>query len=187
MTVFTRRTVLRGAAATTAVGAVVSVNATLPAEAADAATSMKLFVGLSSALTGIGEKKLAPDRDPLNVKQAYYDQARTYPEFDRLLRIYADNQSTSNKDEIAKIILDQSDIRYLARSVILAWYLGAWYEPSVLKNPPAPPIPFKVISSTAYTQGWIWRVAQAHPMGYSEWAFGYWQDDPIASLDTFIQ
>lgn len=33
MTVFTRRTVLRGAAATTAVGAVVSVNATLPAEA----------------------------------------------------------------------------------------------------------------------------------------------------------
>ncbi len=41
MTAFTRRTVLTGAAATTAVTAVGSVNATLPANAADTATPMK--------------------------------------------------------------------------------------------------------------------------------------------------
>ena len=50
----------------------------------------------------------------------------------------------------------------------------------------APPVnPDKVISSAAYTQGWMWRVGQAHPMGYSEWRFGYWAADP-PPLDTFI-
>ena len=39
--------------------------------------------------------------------------------------------------------------------------------------------PVKVISPAAYTQGWTWRVAQAHPMGYSELRFGYWAKDPL--------
>jgi len=37
----------------------------------------------------------------------------------------------------------------------------------------------KVISPTAYTQGWTWRVAQAHPMGYSELRYGYWAEEPL--------
>ena len=50
MTGVSRRIVLTGAAATTAVTAVGSIDAMQPAEAA---TSMDLFLGLSSALTGI--------------------------------------------------------------------------------------------------------------------------------------
>jgi hypothetical protein len=187
MTVFSRRTVLTGAAATTAVTAVGSVDATLPAVAADAVTPMTSFIGLSAALTGISEQKLSPGRDPLNVKQAYFDRADKYPEFEPLLTLYEANKDKPNKDEIAKIILDQPDVRFLARSIILAWYLGAWYEPEVLKKPPAPPIRFEVISPAAYTQGFVWRVAQAHPMGYSEWAFGYWSAPPTQSLDDFIK
>jgi hypothetical protein len=37
----------------------------------------------------------------------------------------------------------------------------------------------RVVSATAYTQGWTWRVAQAHPMGYSELRYGYWGNDPL--------
>jgi Membrane bound FAD containing D-sorbitol dehydrogenase len=191
MTIVSRRTMLTGAAATTAVTAVGSIDATRPAEAA---TSMDLFLGLSSALTGIAVDRLNPRRPPqqtprdiLDVKQAYYERAQKYPEFEQLLKLYDANKENANTDEIAKIILDDPDARFLARSIILAWYLGAWYEPADLKKPPSPPIPFRVVSSTAYTQGFIWRVAQAHPMGYSEWAFGYWSDPPTQSLDDFIK
>jgi Membrane bound FAD containing D-sorbitol dehydrogenase len=191
MTIVSRRTMLTGAAATTAVTAVGSIDATRPAEAA---TSMDLFLGLSSALTGIAVDRLNPRRPPqqtprdiLDVKQAYYERAQKYPEFEQLLKLYDANKENPNTDEIAKIILDDPDARFLARSIILAWYLGAWYEPADLKKPPSPPIPFRVVSSTAYTQGFIWRVAQAHPMGYSEWAFGYWSDPPTQSLDDFIK
>jgi hypothetical protein len=71
------------------------------------------------------------------------------------------------------------------------WYLGAWYEPAHLKQlvdsrsgPPAF-IPHIVISPKAYTQGWLWRVIQAHPMGYSDMQFGYWARPP-QPIDDFI-
>jgi hypothetical protein len=191
MAVFTRRTVLTGAVATTAVG---SIGTSLPVLAADARTRMALFIGLSSALTGIAENKLNPQRkpnlarDPLNVKQAIFDQAATHPAFDLLLETYEPMSSRQDPDAAAKLILDKPEIRYLARSVMLAWYLGAWYEPDVLEHPPAvpPPIPFKVISPATYTQGQVWRVAQTHPMGYSEWTFGYWSKNPDHELTDFI-
>ena len=27
-------------------------------------------------------------------------------------------------------------------------------------------------------EGWIWRILQAHPMGYSMMRFGYWANKP---------
>jgi hypothetical protein len=79
-------------------------------------------------------------------------------------------------------------IMYLGRSIVLAWYLGVWYDPDVLKryNTPNQPFPVpveRVISPAAYTQGWTWRVAQAHPMGYSEMRFGYWAQDALPLSD----
>ncbi|TMK06556.1 MAG: sorbitol dehydrogenase, partial [Alphaproteobacteria bacterium] len=38
-------------------------------------------------------------------------------------------------------------------------------------------------SPKAYTQGWALRVAQAHPMGFSEMQFGYWSRPPSARVD----
>ena len=86
-------------------------------------------------------------------------------------------------------IMNNNDpkIKYLGRSIILAWYLGAWYQPAVLAETPAPPpLDPKIISPTAYTQAWAWRIAQAHPMGYSELRFGYWSDEPLP-LDDFVK
>ena len=98
-------------------------------------------------------------------------------------------------DTVATLILDGSGdaMRYLARSLILAWYLGSWYDPADLERaattpPPrtgTPPPPNVVISAAAYTQGWAWRVAQAHPMGYSTFSFGYWSSLPPA-LDAIV-
>jgi hypothetical protein len=181
MTAISRRTVLAGAAATTAVA---SVNAILaPSVSADSATAMQLFLKLSSVLTGISESKLAPTKDPINIKETYFDRARRDPHFGRLLQMF-----DPGKPETAEFIFKhpEPEIRYLARSIMLAWYLGAWYEPQKLASPSSGPISFEVISAQAYTQGWVWRVAQAHPMGYSELPFGYWSNNPF-DLDTFIK
>jgi hypothetical protein len=35
------------------------------------------------------------------------------------------------------------------------------------------------------TNGWIWPILQAHPMGYSMMEFGYWADQPLP-LSEFL-
>ena len=152
------------------------------------------FVGLSAVLTGIDASKLAPLLDPVNIKQTYFDfvQGKSETTFNQLLAIFASNQ-TQSPAAIGDIILNQSgpNVEYLARSIILMWYLGAWYDPGVLmsynsSNPPKGPVPSAgVISADAYTQGWVWSVAQAHPMGYSNFTFGAWSSDP-PSLTDFV-
>jgi hypothetical protein len=187
MTVFSRRTVLTGAAAATAATTVGPAIAPSGAQTPNAPVSeLDLFVNMSAALTGISKAKLSPSpRDQINIKQVYFDRAKTDPLFDHLLQVFSANQATP--DKAAEIILNQGGptarMRFLARSIILAWYLGAWYDPDDLlryskPNPPADPIPFEIISPMAYTRGWIWSIAQAHPMGYSEGLFGYWSDVP---------
>jgi hypothetical protein len=112
--------------------------------------------------------------------------------FQQLLDIFNKNQALPPA-QIGNIILNQSGdaIRYLARSVMLMWYLGSWYDPADLQkyNSPTPPTdplgPKAIISSEAYTQGWAWSVAQAHLMGYSNFTFGYWSQQP-PSLEDFI-
>jgi hypothetical protein len=180
MTVITRRTVLTGAAATTAATAVGAANVPVPARA-DA--DMDTFVDISVALTGIAKDKLAPMLDPVDIKQAYFDQARRNPKFNDLLKIWRGPPQATN----ASVFFDRpdADIRYLARNIIIAWYLGAWCDPADLARyaanpPPADSLPYTILSPAAYTQGWAWRVAQAHPMGYSELRFGYWSNQPFA-------
>jgi len=187
MTALTRRNVLSAAAATaaTAVGP-----ATLPEAAAAEAEDMQLFVTLSAAITGIDAKILAPAVDPIDIKRQYFKVASTDLAFCQILKITKD---APNPAAAADRVMNNPEpaVKYLGRSIILAWYSGCWYKPETLQaynspNPPPPPVnPDKVISPAAYTQGWMWRVAQTHPMGYSEWRFGYWATDP-PPLDDFI-
>ncbi|HTW71673.1 MAG TPA: hypothetical protein VME47_17440 [Acetobacteraceae bacterium] len=157
------------------------------------ATEMDLFVQASSALCGIAQDKLAPALDPVNVKQAYFDtaQQKAPAAFAQLLKIVAD-RSALPPAALADLILNQSGdaVRFVARSIMLAWYVGSWYAPDDLRkyagpNPPQAPIGFSVISMDAYTRGWAWSVAQAHPMGFSTMTFGYWSDPP-PSLEDYI-
>jgi len=152
-------------------------------------TLLQTFVNLSALLTGIDAGKLAPQIDPKNIKQVYFDYASAAQpgcDFYKLLAIYAAN-ATLPPAQIADIIFQQSgtNICYMARSVMLMWYLGSWYTPEDLQKTgtnKAPPDSV-VISSAAYTQGWAWNVAQAHPMGYSNFQFGYWANNPPALSD----
>jgi len=195
---FTRRTVLAGAAAATAA---ISVGAVDSSASAQTRQDMVSFVLLSAALTGIAELKLAPGfdlaksepgADPVNVKQEYFDwvNKRRPAAFKRLLQIAADSQKLPAADR-AQAIIDKvqatPDTKYLARSIVLMWYLGAWYDPdnlrALVERPDPPPAKFEVISPKAYTQGWALRVAQAHPMGFSEMQFGYWSRPPSARVD----
>lgn len=186
MTDLTRRKMLTVAAASAAT-AVGSVEFTKPAVADDEA-DIGLFVKLSAALTGIDEKRLAPTVDPIQIKQDYFKKAKHNPAFESLMQIIRDDPSHAT-DAANKVMNNSNkDIQFLGRSIILAWYLGAWYERKNLETPPpTPPVPAaEVISQAAYTQAWTWRVAQAHPMGYSELRFGYWSDEPLP-LANFIK
>lgn len=159
--------------------------------------NMDLFVGLSALLTGIEKAKLAPALDPNDIKQVLYDCAdrEDGAVLAQLLEIYASCLAQPGPPSdalIAQTVFQDSgpSVCYLARAIMLSWYLGSWYRPSDLKlhhdaanaTPPRPlaPLSARVISAAAYTQGWAWNVAQAHPMGYSNFTFGYWAQQPPA-------
>jgi Membrane bound FAD containing D-sorbitol dehydrogenase len=181
MTDVTRRKLLGVAAGTMA--SAVGTGLPEPA-AADDAADLALFVKVSGSLTGIDTGRLAPTVDPIEVKRDIFDRAKRDPSFAGLMQIARTNPDPA---AAAAAIMADPIIRFLGRSIILAWYLGAWYEPTLLAQS-APPFPMQhqVISPAAYTQAWTWRVAQAHPMGYSDLRFGYWSDDPLP-LDDFIK
>jgi hypothetical protein len=137
--------------------------------------------------------------DPVDVKRVYLTWANEkFPSgLEYLLRLVRINLNASNRDQaiIDALMFDDGDksktpydvdAKYLARSIVLMWYLGAWYEPAELKalrKDPARTPTFQVISPKAYTQAWALRVAQAHPMGFSEMQFGYWTRPPSELLD----
>jgi hypothetical protein len=196
MTEFTRRKVFGVAAGTVATAvtpaeskpapAKTTAKTTAPAPEAINETDLARFVKVSAALTGIAEAKLAPSVDPIQVKREYYKRAKADPAFGALMDIVR-NTDPANPTLAAEKIMGNVDpaIRYLGRSIILAWYLGVWHAPAELEGKSKSP-PAAVVSGTAYTQGWTWRVAQTHPMGYSELRFGYWADPPLP-LDDFIK
>lgn len=197
---FSRRKVLAGAMAATAVAAAGPINSSAHAASADPDSNpdMMAFLLLSQALTGIAIVNLAPEfasdknkpgvlnadpgTDPINVKNVYFKWINTHSTtFEKLLQIARDH-STSVKDIVNRVNASD-DTRFLARSITLLWYLGSWYKPKDLQlfaGPKAPvkPIPSQVVSAKAYTQGRVWQIAQAHPMGYSNMQFGYWSRDP---------
>jgi hypothetical protein len=187
----TRRTVLAGTAAATAV-VTIGVDKPAVAESVDPDPDMTAFRRLSAALTGIPEERLAPATDPIEIKQDYFKwvSAKEPAAFASLLQIAKDNLNAPQA--MIDKLQARDDTKFLARSIILMWYLGSWYAPGDLKrlvdsrSSPKPLfIPHTVISPKAYTQGWVWRIAQAHPMGYSDMQFGYWTREP-APIGDFV-
>lgn len=190
MTDLSRRRMLTGAAVAAAASAVGVPPVATPA-AADEAADLNTFVVVSVGITGISKDWIAPSVDPVDIKRQYFAQAQKDPAFKPLIGAVG---GETDPVKAANIVMNNSNsaIRYLGRAILLAWYTGCWYAPTTLEQyngpnaPTFPANPLKVISGTAYTQGWNWRVAQTHPMGYSEWHFGYWHEPP-EPLDVFIR
>jgi hypothetical protein len=197
-----RRAMVAGTVATTAAAAVLPLSNLAYAQASNPRQDqdMVAFLLLSEALTGVNRQTLAPEFlpdaneilnsdpgvDPINIKNDYFKQANapgTAAAFAKLLQIAKDNR-LSQDSIIAKVNASDNDTKFLARSIVLLWYLGSWYEPGVLKSAAASPesvhapIEQKVLSAKAYTQGLVWQIVGAHPMGYSNLQFGYWSRYP---------
>jgi hypothetical protein len=154
-------------------------------------TALDDFVALSAILTGIAADRLHPTLDTFGTAEEYLDYATAHggTDFAALMSLYATNR-TLPPEQVTALVLDPANppIAYTARAVMLMWYLGAWYDWQALRTyhaNPSVPAPYVIISSNAYTQSWVWRVGQAHPMGYSTWRFGYWNTAP-QPLNAFI-
>jgi hypothetical protein len=201
-----RRSILAGAMATSAIVAVGSIDNPAYAQSADSDPDMMAFLVLSAALTGLKVVNLAPEFtgndkqgkavpileadpgvDPFNIKKDYFQfiNLRDPAGFGKLLQIARDNHKPESVPDIIKAVNDDDDAKYLARSIVLLWYLGSWYEPANLKkaSPSGDLIFSHVVSAKAYTQGRVWQIAQAHPMGYSNLQFGYWAREPTDPSD----
>ena len=148
------------------------------------------FANLSAALTGFQPSFIRPFLDPVNLSGTFYEFAVAQvgqPMMDALLSAFTALSTQTpalTPQQIADTLLEvtsatPSDQALLCQAIILMWYLGSWYPP-----------PFQtggfqqVISSQAYTKSLAWNLAQAHPMGFSAFTFGYWSQPP-ASLETF--
>ena len=189
-----RRAMVAETVAMTAVAAVPPLADAAYAESAEGPNAdMMAFLLLSEALTGVSRQTLAPELvenkseilnsdpgiDPINIKNVYFAWINANDltsSFGKLLQLAKDNRQSLG-DIIPKVNGSADDIKFLARSIVLLWYLGSWYQPNDLKNQVASPKE-KVVSPKAYTQGLVWRIAGAHPMGYSNLQFGYWSRDP---------
>lgn len=203
MTLITRRTLLTGAAATAAAAALGPIGSLTGAIADEGKQTcdqreqqdpeLRTFRELSAILTGIDADHLMPLADPVaDTKCQYLDHAKAVATFKALLTKFESGKQNADPNDqelagLAESILNDSEVGNLARSIMLAWYLGAWYAPEEIAkyrggNPPKdhPSPSFRVISTDSYTQGWVWRVAQAHPMGYSNLRFGYWGNAPLS-------
>jgi hypothetical protein len=67
--------------------------------------------------------------------------------------------------------MDDSQISTLAMIILRMWYTAVWYTDNSQNDG-------FVVSSKAYTNGLVWKTMSAHPMGYSEFNFGYWETAP---------
>jgi hypothetical protein len=193
---FSRRAMLAGTVATTAVAAVAPISGSAYAAGPDVSSpqDMMAFLLLSEALTGVDKQLLAPEFDPktndpgidpINIKNDYFrwiNGKDSTSSFATLLKFVKDNPKSSQSEIIAFVNAGNDDIKFLARSIVLLWYLGSWYEPKDLRTQATAAKPDRisseVVSPKAYTQGLVWQIAGAHPMGYSNLQFGYWSRNP---------
>jgi len=158
---------------------------------------MVSFLVLSAALTGVSIQTLAPEFsrgsgdilsadpgvDPINIEDVYLTWIKGHAPMSRfatLLQIAQDNRQSPD-DIVRKVSSSDDNVKFLARSIVLLWYLGSWYDPADLREVlPGQSvfIPSQVVCAKAYTQALVWQIAGAHPMGYSNLQFGYWSRYP---------
>jgi hypothetical protein len=209
MTEISRRALLTGATATAASVAFGSILISPPTASATGVDPVvdpdkdakDTFCKLSAALTGIDQTILRPNVEPFKFNDAVFAKAKAADPktLQTILGKFSGGAGIEPKtvDQLlhdAEVAKDDAP-KFLMRSIILAWYLGAWYDPKELQDKSYKArdttryyttrrysqdvlIPHEVISPNAYTNGMVWRVAQAHPMGYSNLQFGYWGKEP---------
>jgi hypothetical protein len=148
------------------------------------------FANMSAALTGFQPGFIRPFLDPVDLAGTFYVFAVSQvgqTMMDALMSAFDALKAQTpalTPQQIADALLEvtsstPSAQAQLCQSIVSMWYLGSWYPPPFQTNGFQ-----QVISSQAYTKSLAWNLAQAHPMGFSAFTFGYWSQQP-ASLETF--
>lgn len=150
-------------------------------------TAMANFIGLSEVLTGFNASMLAPSLDPINIKTTYFEEWQRRVAADtgdatlalQILSSFADlNGDNKPKQVIGEALLANAFYEQPCRQLIYLWYMGAW--PTVIQGDDATrgSTVFDTLSAESYTAGLVWQVMQAHPMGDSNYRYGYWAATP---------
>ncbi len=158
---------------------------------------MKNFVELSAVLTGFNRSVLAPGLDPVDIKATYIetwqknvDSGKNSGLSAEILSSFAglQDQSPALTDQQIgeRLLADENglDFTMACRKLIYLWYMGAW--PEVMASPGTESggsTSFETLSSKSYTAGLVWQVMQSHPMGDSNYRYGYWAEKPVALAD----
>lgn len=167
------------------------------AEAAPVANAPASFRALSSALLGVPETSLEP-----LVQQDNYSTADVFYGLENLAGAAAVQAMLSEwnsyppgmpaqvrADRLLKgtgTVLRPDAVGTFSRLTMLSWLYGVWYGGTEVQRnsaatnfitDPAYRQDF-IISGRAYKNSWIWRIAQAHPMGFSQFNFGSWASPP---------
>lgn len=155
--------------------------------------NMQNFIGLSAVLTGFNSSILAPDLDPVNIKAEYlpFFIAKVGEEsgnanlaeqiFAKFASLNAQTNPKLSDQQIGQAMLDPSngdDFVLACRKLIFMWYSGAW--PTLIPATATAPATTvsDMISAKSYTTGLAWQVMQSHPMGDSNYRYGYWANPP---------
>ena len=174
------------------------------AEAAPAVRAPASFTALSSALVGVPEKSLEP-----LVQQDNYSTADVFYGLENLAGAAAVQTMLAEwesyppgmpaqvrADRLLKsgTVLRSDAVGTFSRLTMLAWLYGVWYGGTEVQRnsaasryivDPAYRQDF-IISGRAYKNSWIWRIAQSHPMGFSQFNFGSWASPPPTLTDDGI-
>ena len=152
---------------------------------------MQDFANMSAALTGFQPSFIRPFLDPVNLSGTFYQFAVSQvgqtmmdallSAFDALSKQTSTAVSAANRRHAARGIERHS----VASGATLPEHRGYVVSGIVVSaTVPDRRVCSQVISSQAYTKSLAWNLAQAHPMGFSAFTFGYWSQPP-ASLETF--
>lgn len=158
--------------------------------------AMTNFVGLSAVLTGFNSSILAPSLDPVDIKSLYFttwteNVAKESGEAGltaSILQQYAELKAAGKDDQTIgeQMLGDQNPPAFVlaCQQLMFLWYMGAW--PEVTAQPGTETGGFTTsttLSADSYTSGLVWKVMQAHPMGDSNYRYGYWAEQPPALSD----
>jgi len=158
----------------------------------DPTTRLQIFVDLVSGLTGVSPRVASQAQAAARYLENYMqlaDQVAGVGATDALLTIYADVRKSLPPGEAAKKLflggLDKTSpdkdwpFSAMARTLMKFVLLGVWYDPK--KKDDDGTIP----TAVSYSESLVWLIAQAHPVGASKLAYGYWANPP-PPLDKLI-
>lgn len=149
---------------------------------------MDNFIGLSAVLTGFNKSIIAPTIDPINIKVDYFAKfTKEVSNYQAILTSYAGLKTqtpTLSDKQIGQTIINEYGKP--CRQLIFLWYSGAWgsvvttvcHNKKTGKKTVKKVVASEMLSAKSYTQGLAWQVMQSHPMGDSNYRYGYWAEQP---------